>query len=185
MAELSPPRLGADEPARIREQLETCGVCVVRDALSESELHHARGLLWEFLGERGWERRMPSTWTDAAYDPGRPDTGVMGQTVHSAPHWYIRTRPGILKGFAAAYGTDDLVAAFDDMAINRPASCGEASVAELGEGPGRLNGRRLHTHFNQDRFGEDVRICCAPLHHFRGVAELTVPLQTGWRRCTT
>ena len=94
----------------------------------------------------------------------------MGQTVHSAPHWYIRTRPGILKGFAAAYGTDDLVAAFDDMAINRPASCGEASVAELGEGPGRLNGRRLHTHFNQDRFGEDVRICCAPLHHFRGHA---------------
>jgi hypothetical protein len=42
--------------------------------------------------------------------------------------WYVRALPGVLAGYEAAYGTADLISAFDRMSINRPASCGEESV---------------------------------------------------------
>ena len=41
----------------------------------------------------------------------------------------------------------------------RDAAVHELREAALGSGP---------RDFNQDRFGEDVRICCAPLHHSGG-----------------
>jgi hypothetical protein len=32
--------------------------------------------------------------------------------------WYVRTRPGIVGGFAAAYGEPEVLAAYDRMMIN-------------------------------------------------------------------
>jgi len=109
----------------------------------------------------------------------------MTSTRHSDCFWFVRTLPGVLDSFAAVYGTTDLVAAYDNMAINRPASCGQESVASLGNGRGEAVAFRwdhsLHNHFNQgeystachharcrltqtvaakDGFGEDVFICC-------------------------
>ena len=74
--------------------------------------------------------------------------------VHCDAFWYCRSLPGVLAGFAAAYGTDDLVTAYDRMAINRPVECGEESVAEL-EAAALQNPfmriRGLHTHYDQVR----------------------------------
>ena len=59
----------------------------------------------------------------------------MGSATHNPAFWYLRTLPGICGGFAAAYGTDELVTAFDRMSIQRPATCGSAAVRP---GPGRI-----------------------------------------------
>ena len=71
----------------------------------------------------------------------------------------MRTLPGICGGFAAAYGTDELVTAFDRMSIQRPATCGSERVQNIKRGEDAFDQRHLHTHFNQDGFGDDVLVC--------------------------
>jgi hypothetical protein len=113
-------------------------------AVSPQELERARSLLWQHLATKGWERAHPTTWTD--FD-GYSD-GLMPSTQHCDAHWLVRTHPGIVAGFAAAYGTDEVVAAYDMMSINRPVSCGSASVlqrAGQSYAHGKLNAQRLHT----------------------------------------
>jgi len=89
----------------------------VKEAASPAELEHARDLLWEHLEGRdsplmrqerpvGWKRDDVSTWRDGHGD------GLMTSATHSACMWYIRTLPGVLGGFAAAYGTDEIVSAY-------------------------------------------------------------------------
>ena len=107
----------------------------------ESELQRARALLWQHLdAAHGWKECRPETWTDDAYGGNRGLAGIMTSTRHSDCFWFVRTLPGVLDSFAAVYGTTDLVAAYDNMAINRPASCGQESVASLGNGRGGLAG---------------------------------------------
>lgn len=138
---------------------------VVKDAATPDELKVARSKLWNELGEKyGWEEDKPETWTDEAYAvSGDPRSGLIDMG-HSDTFWYCRTLPGVISGFASCYGTDDLVTAYDRMAVNRPVDCGEASVAELAaatkENP-LMGIRGLHTHFDQDGFGPDVLICYA------------------------
>ena len=73
----------------------------------------------------------------------------MGSATHNPAFWYLRTLPGICGGFAAAYGTDELVTAFDRMSIQRPSSCGSEGVKNIKRGEESFDQRHLHTHFNQ------------------------------------
>ena len=126
-----------------------------------------RESLWEFLtteqahenGELtpGWARDDCSTWTDERYND--PQAGLMGGAAHCDAFWQCRTLPRVCEGFATIYGTDELVTSFDRASINRPQACGSEAVLKMGSGPGRLDAGRLHTHFNQDGYGEDVLIC--------------------------
>ena len=86
---------------------------MVRDAATPAELEQLRSLLWDHLeGRHGWRPREPSTWTDAAHFSERgARAGVLGDSAHCEAQWRARTLPGVLCSFAAAYGTDDLVAA--------------------------------------------------------------------------
>ena len=82
-----------------------------------ADLERARALLWQHLQtHHGWVRSDPSTWRD---HPGYAD-GLMESTAHCEAMWVIRSLPGVVAGFAAAYGTDEVVAAYD-MMVSRPA----------------------------------------------------------------
>ena len=127
---------------------------LVRHAATSAELERARALLWDHLGEaHGWKQGQPLTWTDESAPGYNGRSGIMGSTRHSDCFWHVRTLPGVLDSFAAAYETDDLVTAYDNMAINRPISCGQESVASLRDGRGEGVGHRwdqsMHNHFNQ------------------------------------
>ena len=128
----------------------------------------------------GWDRNDPTTWTDESMgegqELGRGGDGVMGAGIaqsqldsfcqgtkrgcrtaaHCDAFWYVRTLPGIIGGFAAAYGTDDLVTAFDRMSVQRPSTCGSEAVQSIKRGDEAFDQRHLHTHFNQDVSRHDV-----------------------------
>ena len=126
-----------------------------------------RESLWEFLTTEqahengdltpGWARDDCSTWTDDRFNDAQ--AGLMGGAAHCDAFWQCRTLPRVCEGFATIYGTDELVTSFDRASINRPQSCGSEAVLKMGSGPGRLDAGRLHTHFNQDGYGEDVLVC--------------------------
>ena len=133
--EVQPHVVQRGDHAGIRASLEEHGYALVRNCATESELQRARALLWQHLdAAHGWKEGRPETWTDDAYGGNRGLAGIMTSTRHSDCFWFVRTLPGVLDSFAAVYGTTDLVAAYDNMAINRPASCGQESVASLGNG---------------------------------------------------
>ena len=117
----------------------TDGFVAIKDVAGEAELDHARGLLWSHLGQHGWIEGQPRTYTDAAYQAksltpnnagGNVSAGTMGSTAHSDCLWFVRSLPGVLRAYEAAYGTSDLVASFDRMSINRP-SCAPPSPPSL------------------------------------------------------
>ena len=162
----------ASDDGGVQGAIAERGFAVIREAATAAELVRARELLWDHLASVGWERRDPTTWTDASF-PGEGKeqlrfamAGVLEGTPHIAANWYTRTLPGVLRGFASAYGTDDIVTAFGPMVINRPASTDQPSVAALANGRQgyrwdadfHQNVSSLHTHYNEDG--------CAP-HHFR------------------
>ena len=145
----------------------------MKEAARPHELEHARNLFWEWLQEPHWtkdgnqthgfDRSDPTTWTDESFGEGHTlgggGDGVMGAACHCPAFWYVRTLPGICGGFAAAYGTDELVTAFDRMSVQRPSTCGSKAVQNIKRGEESFDQRHLHTHFNQDGFGHDVLIC--------------------------
>jgi hypothetical protein len=78
--------------------------------------------------------------------------------------WYVRTRLGVVGGFAAAYGESEIIAAYDQMVINLPTSTGNANtmrIAQTNYEHGKLNAAGLHTHYDQDGFGDAELICYA------------------------
>eukprot|EP01052_Picozoa_sp_SAG31_P046873 SAG31_NODE_9140_length_1328_cov_1.030919_2_plen_189_part_00 len=173
MPELTPPRFEHTDPAAIKAHLKEHGFAVVANAATAAELEHARELLWTDLEKKfGWQRSKPETWTDEAYDVGGDPRSGLINMVHSDTFWYCRTLPGVLAGFAAAYGTDDLVTAYDRMAVNRPLECGETSIAELWAETQQnplMRVRSLHTHYNQDGFGDEV--LSMPMHTAQSATE--------------
>eukprot|EP01052_Picozoa_sp_SAG31_P000064 SAG31_NODE_2_length_46263_cov_45.908043_34_plen_203_part_00 len=185
--QLEPQRFAVGDAAGIRKSLRQNGYAVVSNAATPPELRQARSLLWEHLEQQhGWLRGQPKTWTDAAYEEprqgghglgGNPVSGLLASTVHSDCFWHCRTLPGVLSAFAAAYGTDDLVTAYDNMAVNRPITCEQPSMTTMGTGRGEKVAHRwdasLHTHLNQDGFGDDVFIVYAIL--VRGYFLVFVP----------
>jgi hypothetical protein len=183
--QLSPHRFSLEDAAAIQASLRRDGYAVVASAATQAELEQARALLWQHLeAQHSWQRDQPRTWTDEAFEQpdigpprgsssrrhglgGNPRSGLLGSTVHSDCFWYCRTLPGVLRAFEIAYRTDDLVTAFDNMAINRPITCEQPALANMttgrGEGVGHRWDASLHTHHNQDEFGDEVFICYAIL----------------------
>lgn len=161
--EVSPTRLDPSDRAGIRAQLEQHGFACVRGALSQPELDHAEELLWRHLegvepasrqmAQRrpiGWRRGEPATWREGHGD------GLMTSTTHCDSMWYVRTRPGVVDAFHAAYGThagSELVAAYDRMSINLPISSGNPAALRVAAASSHLGkfgvAQRMHTHLGQ------------------------------------
>ena len=105
--EVAPARIDVGDSAAIRASLEEHGYACVREAVSADELAHARDLLWHFLEGHetprmvqtrpvGWKRGQPATWVEGHGD------ALMTSTTHNECMWYVRSRPRVLAGFAAA-----------------------------------------------------------------------------------
>lgn len=161
--EVSPARLDPSDHAGIRAHLEEHGFACVRGCLSRPELDHAEDLLWRHLegveeatqrmAQRrpiGWRRGQPETWLEGHGD------GLMTSTTHCDSMWYVRSRPGVINAFHAAYGTRDdseLVANYDRMSVNLPVSSGNSAalrVASATSQHGKFGvAQRMHTHIGQ------------------------------------
>lgn len=161
--ELSPARLDPLDRSGIRAHLEQHGFACVRAGLSQPELTRAEDLLWQHLegveeaSQRmaqkrplGWRRSEPATWRQGHGD------GLMTSTTHCESMWYVRSRPGIIDAFRAAYGATDgaqLVAAYDRMSVNLPVSSGNPAALRMAAATSRHGkfgvAQRMHTHVGQ------------------------------------
>jgi hypothetical protein len=161
--EVVPTRLERSDRAGIRAHLQEHGFACVRGCMSQPELDRAEDLLWKHLegveaasqrmAQRrpiGWRRGQPTTWLDGHGD------GLMTSTTHSDSMWYVRSRPGVIEAFHAAYGTHDnaeLVAAYDRMSVNLPVSSNNPAarrVAAATSQHGKFGvAQRMHTHAGQ------------------------------------
>jgi hypothetical protein len=161
--EVSPARLDPSDRAGIRVHLREHGFACVQGCMSQAELDRAEDLLWRHLegveeasqrqAQRrpvGWRRGQPTTWLQGHGD------GLMTSTTHCDSMWYVRSRPGVINAFHAAYGTQhgsELVAAFDRMSVNLPVSSGNPAalrVAAATSQHGKFGvAQRMHTHVGQ------------------------------------
>jgi hypothetical protein len=161
--EVSPARLDPSDRAGIRAHLDEFGFACVRGCMSQAELDRAEDLLWRHLegveeasqrmAQRrpiGWRRGQPATWLEGHGD------GLMTSTAHCDSMWYVRSRPGVISAFHAAYGTRDdteLVANYDRMSVNLPLSSGNPAalrVAAATSQHGKFGvAQRMHTHVGQ------------------------------------
>lgn len=168
--EVSPARLDPSDGAGIRAHLQEHGFACVRGGMSQPELDRAEDLLWRHLegaeeaSQRmaqkrpiGWRRGQPATWLKGHGD------GLMTSTTHCDSMWYVRSRPGVIHAFHAAYGTHDdseLVAAYDRMSVNLPVSSGNPEalrVAAATSQHGKFGvAQRMHTHLGQF-YGPDFK----------------------------
>jgi hypothetical protein len=161
--EVSPARLDPSDRAGIRAHLQEHGFACVHGCMSQPELDHAEDLLWRHLegieegSQRmaqkrpiGWRRGRPTTWREGHGD------GLMTSTTHCDSMWYVRSRPGVINAFHAAYDTHDdseLVASYDRMSVNLPVSSGNPAtlrVAAATSPHGKFGvAQRMHTHLGQ------------------------------------
>ena len=165
MEELAPPRIDVHDSVAIRASLEKHGFACVRSAVAADELVHARNLLWNFLEGHeaphmtqrrpvGWRRGHPTTWIEGHGD------ALMTSTTHNESMWFVRSRPGVLAGFAAAYQVPEnqLVADFDRMSINLPTSSGNEAALRVSDRRyphGKLGvAQEMNTHWT-DYYGPD------------------------------
>jgi hypothetical protein len=126
--------------------LTAAACCCHRSAaLSPEELAHAEDLLWQHLEgteeatqrmsqtrPHGWRRGEPATWaTGHGERQGSSNAYLMTSTTHCASMWYVRSRPGVLAAFAAAFGTPELVSLFDVMGLNLPTSSGNRDALRV------------------------------------------------------
>ena len=119
--EFAPPRFDAEDRSGIRSYLAEHGFACVRGCVTPGELQHAHDLLWNHLEgveeatqrmtqrrPMGWRREQPQTWLEGHGD------ALMTSTTHCESMWYVRSRPGVMAAFHAAYQTtedSELVAA--------------------------------------------------------------------------
>jgi hypothetical protein len=161
--EVSPARLDPSDRTGIRAHLEEHGFACVRGCMSQLELDRAEDLLWKHLegveeasqlmAQRrpiGWRRGRPTTWLEGHGD------GLMTSTTHCDSMWYVRSRPGVINAFHAAYGTHDdseLVAAYDRMSVNLPVSSGNPAALRIAAATSQHGkfgvAQRMHTHVGQ------------------------------------
>lgn len=161
--EVSPARLDPSDRAGIRAHLEQHGFACVRACMSQAELNRAEDLLWRHLegveeasqrmAQRrpiGWRRGQPRTWLEGHGD------GLMTSTTHCDSMWYVRSTPGVINAFHAAYGTQDdaeLVANFDRMSVNLPVSSGNPAALRVAAATSQYGkfgvAQRMHTHIGQ------------------------------------
>ena len=106
----------------------------IADVADEQELEHGRDLLWAHIEGRtepkmrqtrpvGWKRGQPETWKEGHGD------GLMTSGTHCEAMWYVRTLPGVVRAFEAAYG-EPAVAAYVSAAAPFASSC-EVSKTRL------------------------------------------------------
>eukprot|EP00971_Amphidinium_carterae_P181704 3605146-Amphidinium_carterae.1 len=104
--------------------LDEHGYVVVRDALTETDLIKAEGLLFDFMAsEAGWDRADPSTWTDDSFcKMGNPRSGIVNRrgAGQADLSWFVRTQQVVLATFRQIWNTDDLLTSFDGLNIFRP-----------------------------------------------------------------
>jgi len=161
--EVSPTRFDPSDRAGIRAYLEEHGFACVRGCMSQAELERAEELLWRHLegveeasqrmAQRrpvGWRRGEPATWLEGHGD------GLMTSTTHCDSMWYVRSRPGVIGAFHAAYGTQhdgELVAAYDRMSVNLPVSSANPAALRMAAASshhGKFGvAQRMHTHQGQ------------------------------------
>ena len=166
--EFAPERIDVDDVAAIRASLDVHGYACIKEVASEAELQTARDMLWEHLEGRsepsmrqtrpvGWKRGVPTTWLEGHGD------GLLTSGTHAPAMWFVRSLPGVVRAFEAAYG-EPAVAAYDRMSVNLPVTSGNPAalrVAETRYSHGKLNAMGLHTHYNQDGYGDEQLICYA------------------------
>lgn len=169
--EFAPERIDVNDVAAIRASLDLVhgyAWACIKEVASEAELQTARDMLWEHLEGRsepnmrqtrpvGWKRGVPTTWLEGHGD------GLLTSGTHAPAMWFVRSLPGVVRAFEAAYG-EPAVAAYDRMSVNLPVTSGNPAalrVAETGYSHGKLNAMGLHTHYNQDGYGDDQLICYA------------------------
>ena len=74
------------------------------------------------------------TSTSTTWIEGHGDA-LMTSTAHCESMWYVRSRPGVINAFHAAYGTRrgsvELVANFDRMSVNLPTSSGNPEALRV------------------------------------------------------
>jgi len=161
--EVSPARLDPSDRAGIRAHLDEHGFACVRGCMSQAELDHAEDLLWQHLegveeasqrmAQRrplGWRRGQPTTWLEGHGD------GLMTSTTHCESMWYVRSRPGVIQAFHAAYGThedSELVAAYDRMSVNLPVASSNPAALRMAAATSQHGkfgvSQRMHTHLGQ------------------------------------
>jgi hypothetical protein len=167
--EFAPERLDVADTAAIRASLDEHGYACIKEVASEAELAEARDLLWNHLEGKeeeplmrqprpvGWKRGCPETWIEGHGD------GLLTSGTHCSAMWYVRSLPGVVRAFEAAYG-EPAVAAYDRMSVNLPTSSGNPAplrIAATTFKHGKLAANSLHTHFNQDGYGDEQLICYA------------------------
>ena len=107
--EFAPERLDVEDTAAIRASLDVHGYACIKAVASAAELAEARDMLWEHLEGRetplmrqtrpvGWKRGRPETWVEGHGD------GLMTSGTHCGAMWYVRSLPGVVRAFEAAYG---------------------------------------------------------------------------------
>jgi hypothetical protein len=162
VAEVSPERLDVGDRGGIKKHLQDHGFACVMGALSPAELEHAHDLLWAHLEGTeaatqrmtqrrpiNWKREQPTSWIEGHGD------ALMTSTTHCESMWYVRSRPGVMGAFHAAYGTPEdptpsLVAMYDRMSVNLPTSSGNPEtlrVAAESTQHGKFGvAQQMHTH---------------------------------------
>lgn len=166
--EFAPERIDVSDVEAIRASLAEHGYACIKDVASEEELQTARDMLWDHLEGRseptmrqprpvGWRRGEPTTWIEGHGD------GLLTSGTHAPAMWFVRSLPGVVRAFEAAYG-EPAVAAYDRMSVNLPTSSGNPAALRVAKNTfahGKLNANGLHTHYNQDGYGDDQLICYA------------------------
>ena len=97
---------------------------------------------------RGWKRGDPRSWIEGHGD------ALMTSSTHCASNWYVRSRPGVMAAFHAAYGTSEdaeLVAMYDRMSVNLPTSSGNPEALRVAALQNPFAGKfgvaqQMHTH---------------------------------------
>ncbi len=120
--EFAPERIDVSDVEAIRASLAEHGYACIKDVASEEELQTARDMLWDHLEGRseptmrqprpvGWRRGEPTTWIEGHGD------GLLTSGTHAPAMWFVRSLPGVVRAFEAAYG-EPAVAAYDRMSVN-------------------------------------------------------------------
>mmetsp|Transcript_24768 Transcript_24768/g.49273 ORF Transcript_24768/g.49273 Transcript_24768/m.49273 type:complete len:418 (-) Transcript_24768:48-1301(-) len=112
------------------EYLDTHGYAVVASVAGQSEIEHAKDLLWNFLegsdriNPYNARRSDPSTWYGKDGWLGNDSTGIIsGAGVGQAPFmWYLRLLPDVSRAFASIWNVskDELLCSFDGANVFRP-----------------------------------------------------------------
>ncbi|CAM4775523.1 unnamed protein product [Rotaria magnacalcarata] len=103
--------------------LDEHGYTIISDVLNESEIDHAKNLIWQHLeglkSPYRIKRGQIHTWN---IWPGRHEAGIIEDfgIGNSQAQWFIRSIPAIKDIFAEIWHTRELLSSMDGIGIFRP-----------------------------------------------------------------